>query len=571
MTTYLDHLPVELLYMIFQFMSNCDVIWTFFDVSPYLNAVLDNYNWHTLNFKSILKMRFDFICNHLNIQRVISLTLSDDLKTPGQVELFFNRFNLRDFINLRSLTLLSITNEVIYSILSDLPKLKYLTSLITECRSSQPLLLGQILTQLKSLESLSVSHGDIFDHNVALPLRNLKVLYAGTCNFLELRRLQMIAPSLVSLTISLQANHQLQLLSNSDIWSSLERLNLTLNRETTTTFTEIQRLLFRFYNLTHLTLNIRGSADNLADGHRWETCSTIIHLRKFNFIIEFTDSFMDDNRTANEILKSFSTPFWRDIKKWYVAITTHNVYTISCFDDQLFIVPTTSSPLSTSSDNHWFYSKTKRIKIDKNISSINLNRFYNLERFDVFDENKLLSIDNINQFIHLRHLIIHQAISNTILGNILKHNSNIDHLTLSQNNFPQLFPLENIYYLHIENIIKFTKHAQIKELGRIFPCVQRLFIHVNSIRLMCQIINDFHHLGNGVFQFNDIIKPISKEWLKENTCLNNKTCSFTCRSESNRFLIWINNSVEPIIHLKDNIAKNFNFIQDQRSDKCSLQ
>ncbi|CAF3422254.1 unnamed protein product [Rotaria sp. Silwood1] len=571
MTTHFDRLPVELLYMIFQFMSNCDVIWSFFDVSPYLNAVLDNYSWHTLNFKSILKIRFDFICNHLNLQRVISLTLSNDLKTPGQVQLFFNRFNLRDFINLRSLTLLSITNEDLNPILSDLSKLKYLTSLITECRSSQPLLLGQILTQLKSLENLSVSHGDIFDHNVALPLRNLKVLQAGTCNFLELRRLQMIVPSLVSLKISLQANHQLQLLSDLDIWSSLERLSLTLNRETTTTFFEIQRLLFRFHNLTHLTLNICGSTDNLADGYRWETCSTIIRLRKFNFIIEFIDPFIDDNRAMHEILESFSTCFWRDIKKWYVVVTTHNVYTISCFDDQLFIVPTTSSPLCTSSDNRWFYSKTKRIKIGKNISSINLNRFYNLERLDLFDENKLLSIYNINQFIHLRHLIIYQTISNKILGNILKHNSNIDHLTLSQNNFHELSPLENIHYLKIECIIKFTNRTQIKELSRIFPCVERLFIHVNSIRLICQIINDFHHLGNGVFQFNDITKPISKEWLKENTRLNNKTYSFTCRSESHRFLIWISNSVVPTIYLKDNIVKTFNFSQDERSDKCSLQ
>ena len=99
--------------------------------SPYLNAVLNNYIWSTLNFQSISKCRFDFICNHLELERITSLTLSDDLKTPGQLQLFFNRFNLQDFINLRSLTLLSITNEDIYPILLDLPKLKYLKSLFT--------------------------------------------------------------------------------------------------------------------------------------------------------------------------------------------------------------------------------------------------------------------------------------------------------------------------------------------------------------------------------------------------------------------------------------------------------
>jgi hypothetical protein len=210
-------------------MSNCDVIWSFYNVSPYLNAVLNSYSWHTFNFQSISKCRLDFICNHLELRRIISLTLSDDFKTPGQVQLFFNRFNLRDFINLRFLTLLSVTNDDIYPILSDLAKLKYLTSLFTQCRLSQPLLLGQTLNQLKSLRSLSVSYGDIFDHNVTFPLHNLKILDAGTCHFLELRRLQMIVPSLVSLKIILQANHQLQLLSDGNIWSCLERLNLTLN------------------------------------------------------------------------------------------------------------------------------------------------------------------------------------------------------------------------------------------------------------------------------------------------------------------------------------------------------
>lgn len=231
MTNYFDRFPVELLHIIFQYLSNCDVIWSFSDISTYVNDVLTNYNWQRLNFQSISKQRFDFICNRLNLTKITSLTLSDDITTPGQVRLFFSRFDLQELVNLRSLTLLSITNDDIYPILWDLPKLKYLTSLITECRSSEPLLLGQILNQLKSLQTLSVSYGDIFDHNVALPLRNLKVLNAGICNFLELRRLQRIVPSLISLKISLQAHHQLKLVSNSDIWSSLERLSLTLSRK----------------------------------------------------------------------------------------------------------------------------------------------------------------------------------------------------------------------------------------------------------------------------------------------------------------------------------------------------
>lgn len=215
--------------MIFKYISNDDILWSFSNLSPYINIVLDDYSWSTLNFQFISKYRFDFICHFLNVKKIFSLTLSNNFQTPGQIQLFFNRFQLRDFINLHTLSLLFVINEDIYPILFDLPKLKYLKSLFTLCRSSQPLLLGQILTQLKTLENLSISHGDIFDHTVLSPLHYLKILDGGICNFLELRRLQVIVPSLISLKINLQANHQLQLLEDSNIWVDLKRLHLTLN------------------------------------------------------------------------------------------------------------------------------------------------------------------------------------------------------------------------------------------------------------------------------------------------------------------------------------------------------
>lgn len=229
MTTFFDYLPVELLQLIFRYLSTDDVLWSFLDLSPYLNAILNQFICFYVDFQSVSKYRFDFICKHVIIEQLHSLILSDDFQTPGQVQLFFTRFHLRDLINLQSLTLRAITNDDLSLILPDLPKLNQLKRLITTCRSENPLFLGSVLNQLKSLEHLSVSHGDIFDHSVASPLHHLKILNAGFCSFLELCRLQFIVPSLISLTINLQANHQLHLLENSKIWSSLEQLNLMLD------------------------------------------------------------------------------------------------------------------------------------------------------------------------------------------------------------------------------------------------------------------------------------------------------------------------------------------------------
>jgi hypothetical protein len=309
-----------------------------------------------------------------------------------------------------------------------------------------------------------------------------------------------------------------------------------------TTFNEIQECLSHFRQLISLTLNIRGLSDHLADGYRWETCSTIIHLRKFHFYIEFVNAPIDPNRIFN----SFFTPFWREIKQWYVVITTHDIYTISCFNDQLFHA-FTSPQLSTSPDDHWFYSKVKRIKIDKDNSSVDLSLFPNLKKLHFSDENIRL---DLNSYSHLRHLIFQQSISPEILHNILTHNPRIDHLTLAQIDLHQLLPLKTIHYLQLQDSIKLTNRTQIKQLIRVFPMIKQLFIHLNSIKFICLIINHFPRLENAIFNLPILTKPIPQEWLRENTRLDHEVYSFTCRSEPNRFLIWISNSVS------DELAKN---------------
>ncbi|UJR32961.1 hypothetical protein I4U23_020424 [Adineta vaga] len=571
MSTHFDHLPVEILHMVFQYMSNNDVIRSFYNLSSYLNAVLNQYCLHTLNFQSTSKSCFDFLCDHLELSRILSLTLSDDIHTPYQVQLFFNRFKLRDFINLQSLRLLSITNEDIYLIRSDLSELRYLTSLFTSSRLSQTLLLGKILNQMKVLNNLSISYGDIFDHSVTFPLHNLKILDAGICNFLELRRLKRIVPSLISLKIILQANHQLNLVSDINIWTQLERLDLTLKDEALTTFDEIEQLLSHFHNLTSLTLNIRGSVNQLANGKRWETCSTIISLKNFNFIFEFEHPLLDTSPELHDILQSFSTSFWLDLKKWFVIITNNRVYTITCFDNQLFH-SSTHPPLSTSPDDQWFYSKVKRINIDKNTSFNNLHRFHKVEKLDLIEESIFfLSIPNINQFVYLHYLILHQSISSAIISRILRTSSHINHLTLSEFDYDERFRFQTIHNLHLQESIRILNRTQIKLLSRIFPSIKHLSIYINSIQLIYSIIDHFHHLENVIFRFQKFIKPILQELLKDHTHLGNNTSSFTCRTEENIFSVWISNLNLPAVHVKMKSVETLNMVHETRSKKCLIQ
>lgn len=321
-------------------------------------------------------------------------------------------------------------------------------------------------------------------------------------------------------------------------------------------------------------MNIRGSSDNLADGYRWETCSRINALEKFHFIIEFNNAPINLHRAINQILKSFSTTFWHDLKKWYVAITTHCLYTISSFNEQLFST-THLPPLSTSPTNFWFYSKIQTFKLNKNLSLNNLQQYSNLKRLIIIDEINLLTINKLQQqqFSQLRHLIFHQPISNQILNNILQNNPFIDHLTLSHNNFNQLNPIKTISYLYFQDTIQFHHRIQIKNLSQIFPSIKQIFLHINSIKLIIYLIDCCHYLENGIFNFDQLTKPITYDWIRENTRLINiNRFSFTCRNESNRFLIWISNCIlSQFVRFKYQTLQIKNSVHNQPSEKCSLQ
>ena len=288
-----------------------------------------------------------------------------------------------------------------------------------------------------------------------------------------------------------------------------------------------------------MTLNIRGFTADLADGKRWERCSTINRLREFHFLFEFIDPHAISNRLEHEILNSFSSSFWCETKKWYVVITTHYICTISCFNDQLLSSAITLR-LSTSPDHRWFYKKIKQMKIDSSNSLADLHQFPNLEQLDFPNANIPVSI---LEHTCLRHLIFHQSIAPAILNEIIRHHPHIDHLTLAQNDFQQLLPWKSIRYLYFHSPVIFKHRTQIKELSRVFPFIRQLFIHLHSLKILAQIIDSFHGLENAIFVGRETSKPISSEWLSENTRLNSDAYSFTCRSESKRFLVWISNTV----------------------------
>lgn len=102
-----DYWPVELIFMIFQYLSGNDILFTFCNTSSYMNNVLKSYTAYSFNFISITREKFDLILSDFELSKIISLTLSNGELTAGQFGLFLSRYSssFHLFTSLHSLTL----------------------------------------------------------------------------------------------------------------------------------------------------------------------------------------------------------------------------------------------------------------------------------------------------------------------------------------------------------------------------------------------------------------------------------------------------------------------------------
>jgi hypothetical protein len=240
----LDLLPVELLYDLFIYFMTHEIFLTFSDVSDYINAVILSYNGYCLDFKSIQKSHFDLVCRYIQPKQVILLKLSDDDDTPGQSELFFSRFPIEEFTNLRVLTLNKIEFESLEYILTNLYKLKRLRSFsfdIQATRYKYSVDNNDYLNRSDKLSSLLLSNSDqllpqlnrvylnninIFSPTTLQCIRHLKLV---KCSPFEAEAIFAYIPTLKSLDIRLDMN-------SLDWWLMLQcnqliRLNINFDSE----------------------------------------------------------------------------------------------------------------------------------------------------------------------------------------------------------------------------------------------------------------------------------------------------------------------------------------------------
>jgi hypothetical protein len=160
-SSLLEHLPNELFIQILSYLTGIDAIFAFSCLNNRFQSLIGDYS-QTIDFKSIRKTKFDFIYQHDDPKRWKFLRLSNDFRTPGNIEYFSQFYSfVDDFPQLESLSILSMQLFNQYTILSQLSSLSNLTSLTIESICGRNISSFD-LPKLKQLVCTSCRHTDWF-------------------------------------------------------------------------------------------------------------------------------------------------------------------------------------------------------------------------------------------------------------------------------------------------------------------------------------------------------------------------------------------------------------------------
>lgn len=149
-STSVECLPNELFVEIFGYLNGVDAVYAFSQLNIRLQNLLNSYVVD-FDFQSISKTKFTCILQVHTLEQCRSLRLSDDDKTPGQIELFCQLLSFPHRLSqLEYLSVLNMSHVDAQEFLPIIPLLKNLTSLSidTLCGSQiQPF----VLPTLKNL------------------------------------------------------------------------------------------------------------------------------------------------------------------------------------------------------------------------------------------------------------------------------------------------------------------------------------------------------------------------------------------------------------------------------------
>ncbi|CAF1095891.1 unnamed protein product [Adineta steineri] len=428
-----DRLPVELILMIFQYLSGNDIFLSFLNTSFYINNILKSYNKYSLNFISSTREKFDYILSNIELNKIISLTLSNGELTGGQFNLFLSKYSSSFYLfnNLYSLTLHCIQmKKTEYIQLIEAFKqfqnlrLLYLNQIslidIDDCFiSALNQLNSHCLIKLNNCEQLNISS-----------LSNKLQYWKSNCfNFYRqqwtcLRAIQLKDLSRTSLNHLLHLTPQLiSLIIECEIDKNTSSPNFRLVPNLKQLIFSCQNLTFHYLiveigldtlsKLKHLQIKCNTSTDELIfNGDQWK----IFLSQSFSYLIKFDFCFKYSYKKSLS-LNTFRTQFWLEDKKWFVALchcqysNNLELFTVPCFNTTIklsqSIIDTTSPSFEYLTSNIHRFDNSCLIDKNNNYDILlDSHRYEYIDILDIIIQNKFDSISWLTDKLNLNSIKI---------------------------------------------------------------------------------------------------------------------------------------------------------------------
>jgi hypothetical protein len=321
-----NSLPVEILYRILDYVDGRSIFFSFRYVCKNCQAITNTYNRYKLNFSSISKTDLHLICRAIRPENVISLTLSDSYKTPGQSDLFFSLVDINQWTRLRCLTLLHINDNNLQTFLLHITTSCSLIALSIKFRVTES---TETLAHILSIISQpTLRRLDFFDiYNVVIdkiqwPINSsLHYLQIIDCTFEQFCVILDHSPNLRTFVL----RNVISNITGEPFLKSYPQLtSLSLNDAGIfRPLNEIKSILTLTPSLEYLKVIVLISDRSLFNGSEWENVimTHLPHLQRFEFFFSEYNATNYNSVDHRSIMTRYQTPFWVETKRWSVVCT----------------------------------------------------------------------------------------------------------------------------------------------------------------------------------------------------------------------------------------------------------
>ena len=570
-TSRLDDLPPELFHQLFGYFVAHEILHSFTHLTSYIDSILVSYADYRVNFKAISKSHFDLVCQQINPDQVITLTLSNDEDTPGLIDEFLSRFQIHQFTRLQALKMIEIGADFWEAIITQMVTLKHLQSFqyypsnrdnawicnlsadqVTELDKSLSNTYTPILPQLFELRLI---HSDYL-HSIQLPYLRRLTLERGSVEIIE--RIASAAPQLQSLDTVL--SHQSLSTKLIPPMPRLRGLILRVQGKNANEESTIDVLMFLGSNvpmdvweqmlsnlprLRHLTL-FSSCHKDVIDGHRWE--SSVKNLLTFTF------KFSIYEEIESEQLKSFRTSFWLDQKKWFVAYMNGRFFSLSTSKSISLEKPSShvSSEYTTLPDTIISNQEIREFTLSKRSFDSN-SRYSYVETLILRNPPPLLTITKVIDLSQVRTLKLFRLRKNFPIKVLLSKMPDLSQLSINCNleQFHKQVRYQVFHKIRTLSVNEFdilmdVNVNDIENLSTIFPHLEHLHVHSPcTIGEISDFLHAFKYLCKASFSHTKLYSFGDREEYRVNIqsrldqMRHKEGLNFTYRFDSSWVYCWI--------------------------------